>query len=76
MRLPYSTCATYEVNAPRELLNQDTFYRGTLKAVGKVYVQVVVDVFCLLAFVVSNLVPRSGSSMSMHLKNYVFSLIY
>jgi transposase InsO family protein len=32
------------------LLNQDTFYWGTLKGVGKVYVQVVVDVFCSLAF--------------------------
>ena len=39
-----------EVNAPGELLNQDTFYRGTLKGVGKVYVQVVVDAFCSLAF--------------------------
>jgi transposase InsO family protein len=36
--------------APGELLNQDTFYWGTLKGVGKVYVQVVVDVFCSLAF--------------------------
>ena len=39
-----------EVNAPGELLNQDTFYWGTLKGVGKVYVQVVVDAFCSLAF--------------------------
>lgn len=39
-----------ESNAPGELLNQDTFYWGTLKGVGKVYVQVVVDVFCSLAF--------------------------
>lgn len=39
-----------EANAPGELLNQDTFYWGTLKGVGKVYVQVVVDVFCSLAF--------------------------
>jgi transposase InsO family protein len=36
--------------APGELLNQDTFYWGTLKGVGKVYVQVVVDTFCSLAF--------------------------
>lgn len=35
---------------PGGLLNQDTFYWGTLKGVGKVYVQVVVDVFCSLAF--------------------------
>lgn len=35
---------------PGELLNQDTFYWGTLKGVGKVYVQVVVDTFCSLAF--------------------------
>ena len=33
-----------------ELLNQDTFYWGTLKGVGKVYVQVVVDVSCSFAF--------------------------
>lgn len=39
-----------EANAPGELLNQDTFYWGTLKGVGKVYVQVVVDAFCSLAF--------------------------
>jgi transposase InsO family protein len=39
-----------ESNAPGELLNQDTFYWGTLKGVGKVYVQVLVDVFCSLAF--------------------------
>jgi transposase InsO family protein len=39
-----------EANGPGELLNQDTFYWGTLKGVGKVYVQVIVDVFCSLAF--------------------------
>ncbi len=39
-----------EANAPGELLNQDTFHWGTLKGVGKVYVQVVVDAFCSLAF--------------------------
>jgi transposase InsO family protein len=39
-----------EAEKPGELLNQDTFYWGTLKGVGKVYVQVVVDVFCSLAF--------------------------
>lgn len=39
-----------EANRPGELLNQDTFYWGTLKGVGKVYVQVIVDVFCSLAF--------------------------
>lgn len=33
-----------------ELLNQDTFYWGTLKGVGKVYVQVIVDVSCSFAF--------------------------
>ena len=35
---------------PASCSNQDTFYWGTLKGVGKVYVQVVVDVFCSLAF--------------------------
>ena len=39
-----------ETSAPGELLNQDTFYWGTLKGVGKIYVQVVVDAFCSLAF--------------------------
>lgn len=39
-----------ESSAPGELLCQDTFYWGTLKGVGKVYVQVVVDAFCSLAF--------------------------
>ena len=32
------------------LLDQDTFYRGTLKSVGKFCVQVVVDAFRSLAF--------------------------
>lgn len=39
-----------ESSRPGELLNQDTFYWGSLKGVGKVYVQVVIDVFCSLAF--------------------------
>jgi transposase InsO family protein len=43
-------CRHIEVSRPGELLNQDTFYWGTLKGVGKVYVQVIVDVFCSLAF--------------------------
>jgi transposase InsO family protein len=43
-------CRHVESQPPGELLNQDTFYWGTLKGVGKVYVQVVIDVFCSLAF--------------------------
>jgi transposase InsO family protein len=43
-------CRHIETTQPGELLNQDTFYWGTLKGVGKVYVQVVVDTFCSLAF--------------------------
>lgn len=43
-------CRHVEARQPGELLNQDTFYWGTLKGVGKVYVQVVVDVFCSFAF--------------------------
>ncbi|HEX5702414.1 MAG TPA: IS481 family transposase, partial [Pyrinomonadaceae bacterium] len=43
-------CRHVEASRPGELLNQDTFYWGTLKGVGKIYVQVVVDVFCSLAF--------------------------
>src|SRR5262245_43091827 len=43
-------CRHVEASRPGELLNQDTFYWDTLKGVGKVYVQVVVDVFCSLAF--------------------------
>ena len=43
-------CRHVEATRPGELLNQDTFYWGTLKGVGKVYVQVVVDVFCSFAF--------------------------
>ena len=39
-----------EASRPGELLNQDTFFWGTLKGVGKVYVQVVIDVSCSLAF--------------------------
>jgi transposase InsO family protein len=43
-------CRHVEASRPGELLNQDTFFWGTLKGVGKVYVQVVVDVFCSIAF--------------------------
>lgn len=43
-------CRHVEASRPGELLNQDTFYWGTLKGVGKIYVQVVVDVYCSLAF--------------------------
>jgi transposase InsO family protein len=43
-------CRHIEATRPGEVLNQDTFHWGTLKGVGKVYVQVVVDVFCSLAF--------------------------
>lgn len=46
---PEFRCRHVEASRPGELLNQDTFYWGTLKGVGKVYVQVVVDVFCSLA---------------------------
>lgn len=47
---PDFRCRHVESSAPGELLNQDTFHWGTLKGVGKVYVQVVVDTFCSLAF--------------------------
>lgn len=47
---PEFRCRHVESSAPGELLNQDTFYWGTLKGVGKVYVQVVIDTFCSLAF--------------------------
>lgn len=49
-RRPDFRCRHVESSAPGELLNQDTFYWGTLKGVGKVYVQVVIDTFCSLAF--------------------------
>ena len=39
-----------EASRPGELLKQDTFYWGTLNGVGKVYVQVIVDVSCSFAF--------------------------
>jgi len=44
-------CWHIESSRPSELLNQDAFYWGTLKGVGKVYVQVVVDGYCSLAFI-------------------------
>ncbi len=47
---PDFRCRHVEFSAPGELLNQDTFCWGSLKGVGKVYVQVVVDTFCSLAF--------------------------
>jgi hypothetical protein len=39
-----------EASRAGELFNQDTFYWGTLKGVGKVYVRVIVDVSCCFAF--------------------------
>jgi transposase InsO family protein len=47
---PEFRCRHVESSAPGELLNQDTFYWGSLKGVGKVYVQVVIDTFCSLGF--------------------------
>lgn len=47
---PEFRCRHVESSRPGELLNQDTFYWGTLKGVGKVYVQVMIDTFCSLAF--------------------------
>jgi len=41
-------------------LNQDTFYWGTLKGVGKVYVQVVVDTFCSLGFAIQDIPLAKG----------------
>ena len=58
-------CRHVESSRPGELLNQDTFYWGTLKGVGKVYVQVVVDVFCSLAFakVYTSKMPVTASDL-------------
>jgi transposase InsO family protein len=39
-----------ESSAPGELLCQDTFFVGTLKGVGKVYLHTVVDAWCSYAF--------------------------
>jgi len=47
---PDFRCRHVESSRPGELLNQDTFFWGSLKGVGKVYVQVVVDAFCSFAF--------------------------
>ncbi len=47
---PDFRCRHVQSSAPGGLLNQDTLYWGSLKGVGKVYVQVVVDTFCSLAF--------------------------
>ncbi len=43
-------CRHGEAEKPGDLLNQDTFYWGSLKGVGKVYVQVAIDVSCSFAF--------------------------
>lgn len=39
-----------ESSRPGELLNQDTFFVGNLKGVGKVYLHAVVDTYCSYAF--------------------------
>ena len=39
-----------ESSKPGELLNQDTFYVGRLKGIGKVYLHAVVDTFSSIAF--------------------------
>ncbi len=47
---PDFRCQHVESSARSELLNRDTFYWRSLKGVGKLYVQVVVDTICSLAF--------------------------
>ena len=47
---PVSRCRHVESSSPGWGAQQETFYWRTLKGVGKVYVQVVVDTFCSLAF--------------------------
>lgn len=39
-----------ESSCPGELLNQDTFYVGYIKGVGKVYLHAVIDTYCSFAF--------------------------
>lgn len=39
-----------EASHSGEVLNQDTFYLGQLKGVGRIYMQVVVDCYCSFAF--------------------------
>src|SRR2546425_1566423 len=45
-----AVCRIRRLGTPGELFNQGTFFWGRREGVGKVYVQVVVDVFCSLAF--------------------------
>jgi hypothetical protein len=45
-----ATASSSAAVTSRLAANQDTFLWGSLKGVGKVYVQVVVGVFCSLAF--------------------------
>jgi hypothetical protein len=43
-------CRHIEASRAGEMLNQNAFYWGTPKGADKVYVQVVIDVFCSFAF--------------------------
>jgi hypothetical protein len=47
---PISGVRHVELSALGDLLNQNTFYWGTLEGVSKVYMQVIIDTFCSLAF--------------------------
>lgn len=59
-----------ESSAPGELLNQDTFYVGHLKGVGKVYLHALVDTYSSLAFGFLFVNKRPEAAVAL-LHNYV-----
>jgi transposase InsO family protein len=53
-----------ESSGPGELLSQDTFYVGSFKGVGRVYMQAVVDTFGSFAFAYLNTAKRPECSVA------------
>lgn len=51
-----------ESSRPGELLSQDTFFVGTLKGVGRVYMHTVVDTYSSYAFGFLHVIPRGGTA--------------
>ncbi len=49
IRLLNEACGEVETAQPSYLGNQDTFYVGTIKDVGRIYQQTYIDTYCKVA---------------------------
>src|SRR5919112_1661679 len=62
-----------EASRPGELLNQDTFFVGHLKGVGKVYLHAVVDTYCSFAFGFLHVSKQPEAAVAVLLRNEALS---